>query len=182
MSRAARLRRRVRDLAVASALLTAVGVALAASGHSQAAIAALAAATAGGAAIGFVGSERRRELSRLVAAGQVDEPEVQAFAEQLVSPSRRRRLAEGLRRAARAGQPGLQELTHVRPERAHALHAQLLELAAAFADQSRPIQPESAALCRRLLCEPIVSPLYNAKLPLDELERTLAEIRAGVGD
>jgi hypothetical protein len=182
MSRAAWLRRRARDLAVAAALLVAAGVALAASGRTQASIAVLAAATAGGAAIGFVGTERRRELSRLVVARRIDEPEVQAFAAQLVSPSRRRRLAEGLRRAARAGEPGLQELTHVRPERAHALHAELLDLAAAFADQSRTIRPESAALCRLLLCEPIVSPLYNGKLPFDDLERALDEIRAGVGD
>jgi hypothetical protein len=181
VARAARLRRRSRDLLIASGLLAAVGVALAAGGHAQDAIAVLAATLAGAAAAGLLRSERRRELSLLVAAGRGDAPEARAFAAELLSPARRRRLAEGLRRAARAGEPGLHELTHVRPERAYALHDELVELAAALADESRELRPESAALCRRLLCEPTRSPLYNASLPFEELERTLLEIRAGIG-
>jgi hypothetical protein len=182
IERAARLGGRIRELLTASALLAAPGVALAATGHANAAAAVLAGALAGVSGAAIARSERRRELFRLVAAGRTAEPEVCAFANELVGPTRRRRLAEGLRRAARAGEPGLQELTHIRPERAHALHAQLLELAAAFADQSRALRPESAALCRRLLCEPMVSPLYNTKLPLEELERALEQIRSGISD
>ncbi len=181
VARAAWLRRRARDLVGASALFAAAGIALAAGGHAQDAAAALAAAAAGAAAVGLLRSERRRELSLLVAAGRSDSPEARAFAAQLLSPARRRRLAAGLRRAARAGEPGLHELTHIRPERAYALHGELVELAAAFADESRAVRPESAALCRRLLCEPTLSPLYNASLPFEELERTLDEIRAGIG-
>jgi len=180
MTRAAWLRRRARDLTAASALLAVVGVTLAATGRAQAAVAALVGASVGMVAAGLVRSERRRELAQLVAAGLVDAPDARAFAADIVSPARRRRLAKGLRRAARAGEPGLQELTHVRPERAYALHDELLELAAAFADTSRSVRPESAALCRRLLCEPIESPLYNAALPFEELEHALARIRVGI--
>lgn len=182
IERAARLAGRTRELLAAAALLFAPGIVLAATSHPNAAAAALAAALAGTAGAALARAERRRELFRLVAAGRTNDPAVRAFAHELLKPSWRRRLAQGLRRAARAGEPGLQELTHIRPERASVLHTQLLELAAAIADQTRTLRPESAALCRRLLCEPLVSPLYNASLPLEELERALHEIRAGVGD
>lgn len=181
IERAARLAGRSRELLAASALLLAPGTALAASSHPNAGAAVLTAALAGTVGAAVARAERRRELFRLVAAGRTGDPAVRSFAYELLTPTRRRRLAEGLRRAARAGEPGLQELTHIRPERAHALHTELLDLAAAIADQSRALRPESAALCRRLLCEPIVSPLYNANLPIEELERALHEIRAGVG-
>lgn len=182
IERAARLAARGRELLAASGLLLVAGGALAASSQPHTAAAVLAAALAGTIGAILARAEQRRELVRLLAAGRTSDPAVDALALELVEPTRRRRLAQGLRRAARAGEPGLQELTHIRPERAHALHQQLLDLATAIADQSRTLRPESAALCRRLLCEPIVSPLYNTNLPIEELEQALHEIRAGVGD
>lgn len=180
LERIVRLRRRARDLALASLLLAAFGATVVATGNGKVGVAALVAAAAGVGLAGLVRSERRHELSRLVAAERTASEEVRAFAAQLVSSARRRRLAEGLKRAAAAGRPGLQEFTHVRPDRAHALHDELLELAAAFADPARKVRPASAALCLRLLSEPVASPLYNPQLPEEELERTLRAIRAGI--
>ena len=43
------------------------------------------------------------------------------------------------------------------------------------------VAPASAALCRRMLCEAAVSPLYNASLSEEDLARLLRAISAGVG-
>lgn len=57
------------------------------------------------------------------------------------------------------------------------------ELAAIAHDLSMPatrVQPASVAACRRLLTHAVESPLYNARLPADDLRRTLARIRDGI--
>jgi hypothetical protein len=180
LRRVAALRRRSLDLALAAALVGGAGAAASALGNAQLGVAALIAAATGCGAAALARSERRRVLTCLVAAG-VQEGEARAFAAELVSPTLRRRLARGLERAAAAGRPGLHEFTHMRPERARAFHGELLALASAFADPARSVDAVSAALCRRLLCEPTVSPLYNPGVADQELERTLRAIERGVG-
>jgi hypothetical protein len=174
------LRRRCRDFVGAAALLAAGGIALVALGRADLGAAALIAAGAGLGISGLATSERANLLTRLVASdlGRGN-PEVSAFAHTLTTPRRRRRLARGLELAVRAGRPGLHDFTHVRPDRAYPVRPQLAELAAAFRDPSWRVRPASAALCRRLLCEATVSPLYNPALPEHELARALEAIAAG---
>jgi len=139
-----------------------------------------------GAALGFAiaylaGAERSHLLTRLVAQGDAGLlAEAEAFARKLSAPGMRLRLARGLERAATAGQPGLHEYTWVRPERVFDIRKELLRLAAGFRDLAIPVSPASAALCRRMLCEAAVSPLYNPKIPEAELARLLRVIAAGV--
>ena len=125
-------------------------------------------------------SERSQLLTRLVAQGdQSLFHEAEAFARKVSAPPMRLRLARGLERAAAAGRPGVHEYTWVRPERVFDLREELLRLAAGFRDLGVAVTPASAALCRGLLCDPVVSPLYNPRIPETELERLLGVIAAG---
>ncbi len=175
------LRRRARETVAGAVVLALAGAVFAASGHSQ-----LAFSFAFGAALGFAiaylaGAERSHLLTRLVAQGDAGLlAEAEAFARKLSAPGMRLRLARGLERAATAGQPGLHEYTWVRPERVFDIRKELLRLAAGFRDLAIPVSPASAALCRRMLCEAAVSPLYNPKIPEAELARLLRVIAAGV--
>ena len=175
------LRRRARETVAGAVVLALAGAVFAASGHSP-----LAFSFAFGAALGFAiaylaGAERSHLLTRLVAQGDASLlPEAEAFARKLSAPGMRLRLARGLERAATAGQPGLHEYTWVRPERVFDIRKELLRLAAGFRDLAIPVSPASAALCRRMLCEALVSPLYNPKIPEAELARLLRVIAAGV--
>jgi hypothetical protein len=174
------LGRRHRDLLTGSAVLALAGVVAAALGQSQLAFS-LAFGAAVGLALAYIArSERAHLLTRLVAQG--DDSlfhEAEAFARKLLAPPMRLRLARGLERAAGAGRPGVHEYTWVRPERVYDLREELLRLAAGFRDLGLAVTPASAALCRRMLCEPVVSPLYNPKIPEAELARLLGVIAAG---
>jgi hypothetical protein len=175
------LRRRIRELAVAIVLLSAAGVASAATAHGQVATSLLFAAAVGVAVVALSRGERVHLLTRLVAQGDAERvPEAALFARELVGPARRARLARGLERAAAAGRPGVHDFTHVWPERAYRTRDELLRLASAFRDRTVAVAPASAALCRRMLCEAAVSPLYNASLSEEELARLLRAISAGV--
>jgi hypothetical protein len=126
--------------------------------------------------------DRERLLVRLVAQGDAWRlDEVARFAERLLLPRRRARLARGLALAAEAGEPGVHEYGTIRPERAGAVVEELRSLARAVGDMNVPLQPVAAALCRRLLCDAAMSPLYNPRLPEDDMWRLLAIIRRGVG-
>jgi hypothetical protein len=174
------LRRRCRDFAGAAALLGGGGITLVALGRADLGAAALIAAAAGLGFSGLATSERANLLTRLVASDLGRGiPEVSAFAHTLTTPRRRRRLARGLELAVGAGRPGLHDFTHIRPDRAHPVRPQIADLAAAFRDPSWRVSPASAALCRRLLCEAAVSPLYNPALPEHELVHALEAIASG---
>jgi hypothetical protein len=59
-------------------------------------------------------------------------------------------------------------------------YADLLEeLACELEDRDLELDPASAIACRRLLSEPLVSPLLNSALPSDDLGSWVARIRAG---
>jgi hypothetical protein len=174
------LGRRQRDLLTGSAVLAVAGALAAALGHAQLAFS-LAFGTAVGLAFAYVTrSERSHLLTRLVAQG--DESSVAdagAYARKLSAPSMRMRLARGLERAAAAGRPGVHGYTWVRPDRVFDLREELLRLAEGFRDPGVAVTPTAAALCRRMLCEPVASPLYNPRIPEAELARLLGVIAAG---
>lgn len=175
------LARRCRDLLAGSSILAIVGAVLATLGHSQ-----LAFSSGFGAAVGLAlrylaRSERSHLLTRLVAQGDASLfHDAEAFARKLSAPPMRLRLARGLERAAAAGRPGVHEYTWVRPDRLFDLREELLRLAAGFRDLAVPVTPASAALCRRMLCEPVISPLYNPKIPETELARLLVAIASSL--
>jgi hypothetical protein len=126
--------------------------------------------------------DRDRLLVRLVAQDDAwSLAEVRGFASRLLSPRRRARLARGLALAAAAGEPGLHEYGTIRPERAMAVVEELQWLAGVVADASVPLHPAAAALCRRLLCDAALSPLYNPRIPERDVRRLVAVIRRGVG-
>jgi hypothetical protein len=138
-------------------------------------IGAVAAAALGALALG----DRRRLLVRLVAQDDAwSILEVRDFGRRLLSARERSRLARALAIAADAGAAGVHEFGVIRAERAHRVAGELRELAAAVADLSVPLRPRAAALCRRLLCEAALSPLYNPHVPERDLDRMLALIRA----
>ena len=174
------LTRRRRQVVGAAVLTVAAGAAALGVGRSALGVSLFVAAAFGFAYAWLLELEREAVLTRVVASGFVDAtPEAVRFGWQLVSPARRRRLANGLAVAAAAGRPGLHEYAFVRPERAHAVRSRLEWLAERFRDPAERVSPRSAALCRLLLCEPPASPLYNPALPPAQLERALDLIASG---
>ena len=181
-SRLDTLRRRARDMALAAGLVATTGGVLLGLGRGAAGFACLIAAAFGLGVAGLARGDRSRLLTRLVAEGlDGANQDTRAWAGALVTRARRVRLAKGLERAADAGRPGVHDYVHIRPDRAHAIRDDLLRIASAFRDQARPLAPRSAALCERMLCEAIVSPLYNPQLPETDLVDLLREIESGVG-
>src|SRR5205814_5460541 len=119
-------------------------------------------AAAAGMGAGWAWSERRTLLTRLVAQGDaLTLPAVRAYADRLLG--RRRIIASGLPYAVESCSWPTSEFALVRPERVDAHTERLERLAAAFADLDVPIEPASAALCVRMLREPVSSPLYNVR-------------------
>jgi len=131
---------------------------------------------------GLALDERRRLLMSLVAIGDANSiPEVRALAERLAhDPAERRRVAAALRTAARAGGIGSRAPMVVAPGRVALYAPRLLALADAIGDERRVVTAPAIALCRRLLSDGAVSPLYNPHLPARELERVLAVVEAGI--
>jgi hypothetical protein len=123
--------------------------------------------------VGLSHGDRRRLLVALVAQGDAWSVDgVAALAERLQSPRERRRIADGLRAAADVGQ-GAQLFMIVNPPRADAVRGRLVTLAERFGDPLVSVSAQTAAICRRLLCDAQNSPLYNAHLPEDDLQRVL---------
>ena len=58
--------------------------------------------------------------------------------------------------------------------------ANLRALAGDLAAPTAAIHPPSAVACRRLLTHAVESPLYNPRLPADDLALALKRIRAGI--
>lgn len=124
-------------------------------------------------------ADRRAMLTRLVAQGDaLALPPVRAYAEHLLD--RRVVIAGGLRHVVRSCCGVSGEMTFVQPDRVDVQWRRLERLAAAFADPAVDVQPASAALCVRMLREPTTSPLYNPRLPDEQLDRLLTTIERGV--
>lgn len=121
---------------------------------------------------------RRELIARLVLEREAYVlPEVRRYGSRLVRLSQRQRLAAWLREVvADARLPGSLYL----PERV-ARHARDLDsLARELASPAARVQPTSAVACLQLLTRAVESPLYNARLPADELALALRSIRAGI--
>jgi hypothetical protein len=95
--------------------------------------------------------------------------------------ARRRRLAAGLRRlvAFGDGEFALPGYAASLDERVYQRRGRLLALAEAF-ESAQPIHPASVILLHRLITLPAASPLYNPELGEDVLDLTLHEVEAGL--
>jgi hypothetical protein len=175
------LRARGRHRALLGAALLVLGALLCALGTVAVGIPLLVGATAAALFFALGRDNRTRLLVRLVAqddAWAIDE--VRAAADRLVSVPERRRLAEGLTRAAELATPNRSPASQVDPHRAAAAGPRLLDLAATLGDPAAPVRPPAVALCRRLLSDAVLSPLYNPNLADADLDRVLDRIESAV--
>jgi hypothetical protein len=182
LHRLGELRARGRHLVALTLGLALGGAALIAAVSGRAGVPLLIGAAGALGLLGLCRSDRSRLLVALVAQGDAWALDgVRDAAERLCSPRERRRLARGLRDAAAAGMTGAQLSMMVDPARAGDVRDRLLSLAERLSDPLVKVSAPAAAICRRLLCDPQHSPLYNPHVPerdlarvLDLLERDLA--------
>jgi hypothetical protein len=168
------LRARARHLVSLGLALAALGAALTVAARGRIGVPLLIGAAVSFALWGLCRTDRRRLLVRLVAQGDALALDgVRDIAERLRSPRERRRLASGLRAAAEAGTTGAQISMMVDPARASDVGDRLTALAEAFGDPVVQISAPAAAVCRRLLCDAMHSPLYNPHVPERDLRRVL---------
>ncbi len=180
-ARLAELRRLIRRRAAIGLGLALLGAALVALGAERVGIPLLIGAGAAALLVLVGRDDRRRVLVRLVSqddAGAIEE--VRRAAAWLVTPAERRRTAGGLRRAADAAVPRHAEFSLVDPFRATAVAERLRALASAIDDLAVPVRPPGVALCRRLLSEGNLSPLYNPNIGEIEFERVIERIERAV--
>lgn len=181
-ARLAELRGLIRRRGAIGTALALAGVALVALGDERLGVPLLIGAGAAALLVALGRDDRRRMLVRLVAQDDAwSIEEVRRTGARLVSPPERRRLAGGLRRAAEAAVPRHAEFSLVDPFRATDFGERLFRLAAAVDDDDVPLGAAGAALCRRLLSEGRLSPLYNPNLAESDLDRTIARIERAVG-
>jgi hypothetical protein len=104
-------------------------------------------------------------------------PEVEAYGEHLTRLRHRRTLAQSIRKMIRGA---------LRPDSLYLgdrVVRYARDLEAVARDLQRPnvrVHPVSVARCRRLLTEAAESPLYNPRLPAEEIPQILRRIRAGI--
>jgi hypothetical protein len=99
--------------------------------------------------------------------------------QRLVSAVNRRRLANSLRRAARQG-PGQSRYSALLADRAAAVRAELLELAAMLELAGEP-DASWVGQIRDLMTDGCKSPLFNPDVHISELLATLYYLRAAGG-
>ena len=158
----------------------AAGLAAACFSASHAALgAALVAGSVAALALALLDTTRRRELIAELAlnAHAYSVPAVKRYGESLVAPRGRLRIAAALDRVVRnAGAPGTVYLA----SRVEACRDDIKALATTLrAPGARP-EPTSIALCWRLLTRGAESPLYNRRVPAEELRAALRRIHNGV--
>jgi hypothetical protein len=130
-------------------------------------------------AIGTDLTRRERVATMVLSPELVQLPELAAERRRLQSTRTRRALAAGLRRTADPIQPPRRfDPCPVLVDRVAAVRVELLELADDLEEAHTP-DPTSVALARELLTSG-TSPLYNPNIPADDLQATLARVRAGV--
>jgi hypothetical protein len=106
-------------------------------------------------------------------------PDLAGECRRLQSARTRRGLAAGLRRTADPIQPPRRlDACPLLADRVAPIRHELLELANAL-EQTQTPYPASVALIRELLTSG-TSPLYNPKVPADDLHTSLARARAGM--
>jgi hypothetical protein len=103
-------------------------------------------------------------------------PDLNAYLKKITDHKRRKAMASWIREALReAGQPGSLYLA----ERVRA-HQHQLRILARDLDSEVAIQPRSVATCARLLTAAAESPLYNPRIPTEQLMSILLRIRLGI--
>lgn len=119
---------------------------------------------------------RRELISRLALEPQAYVlPEVERYGATVAS--QRERLAAWLVEIlVDAAHPG----TIYLPDRVARHAGELRSLARELAAPDAAVRPPSAVACRRLLTHAVESPLYNPRLPADDLALALNRIRAGI--
>jgi hypothetical protein len=104
-------------------------------------------------------------------------PEVAAYGTRAAELCQRARLAEWIVEVlAEAGSPHSLYLG----ERVRVVAHELEALAHDLVSPVKSVEPVSAVACRRLLTRMTESPLYNPRLPLEDLQLALHGIRAGI--
>jgi hypothetical protein len=121
---------------------------------------------------------RRERIERLAlepAAYSI--PEVARFGARVAALTERRRLASWIESVACEGGGSVDLHLALRASKyAH----QLQTLARDLAAPSARVDPAMAVACRRLLTQPVESPLYNPNLPEEDLGALLLRIEAGI--
>lgn len=104
-------------------------------------------------------------------------PAVRAFGERLVGIAERRRLAGLIDEL-------ISQIGHAHAlassERLIAYRAELREIARELCDARKTPRPTIVAYCRRLLVRAAESPLYNERIPVEELRTAVRRIRFGL--
>jgi hypothetical protein len=106
-------------------------------------------------------------------------PAVRRFGERIVDPRERRRLAQLIDDLV---DHGGSSLTLGVTERLTTHRTELREIARALANPLNTPRPTIVASCRRLLTRAAESPLYNDRLPDDELTAVVRQIHIGIAD
>jgi hypothetical protein len=171
--------RRVTRLGWAALVLSIVGALLVITGRVVAGCYVLAGALAAVGTAVVIRSDTRRLLTALVAQGDAFSlGPVKHHADRLIAM--RPVVAAGFRDALETMRNPMASVAPFCTERVELYAHRLDRLATAFADQSLHVSPIAAALSVRLLSEPITSPLYNDRLPVQRLDQILAAIERGV--
>jgi hypothetical protein len=131
------------------------------------------------AVMGFCMRASRQELiGRLAARGDAYFiPEVAQYGEQVAAPAQRAVLSRWLREAVDSCGD---HATWYAEERVLAYREEIVTLAREFGAPDAFVSPVSAVACKRLLTRMVESPLYNYKLPPENLRAALFRIRAGI--
>jgi hypothetical protein len=122
---------------------------------------------------------RRRELLSGLAlnSNAYTLPDVRRYGAKLVMYSGRARLAAALERVvSNAGLPG----TYYLNDRVDKFRDDISGLAKALVAPGARVEPTSVARCWRLLTRAAESPLYNGRIPEDDLGFEVKRIRAGI--
>ena len=130
-------------------------------------------------ALALADTVRRRELIATLALNPsaYSVPEVRRYGAGLVLPRGRQRVAAALERVlTHAGTPGSYYLA----DRVHKCRHEIRDLAEALRAPGTRAEPTSVALCWRLLRSAADSPLYNWRIPAEDLRVTVRRIRAGI--
>jgi hypothetical protein len=132
------------------------------------------------AAIALGALNARRELIARLALDPAaySVPEVERYGTRAARPPERARLAAWLEELLTESQ--LPYSLYL-PDRVALVAHELDSIAGRLLSPACTVAPESAVACRRLLTHAVESPLYNPRVPLDELHLTLRRIRAGMG-
>ena len=172
-------RRRVMQLAWAALGLTVAGVLFVVTGRVVPGCCVLACALAAAGTAIVIRSDTRRLLTALVAQGDAfGLSPVRHHADRLAAV--RPVVAAGFRDALETMRNPMAYVAPFCTERVERDAHRLDRLASAFADQDVQVSPIATALSVRLLSEPVTSPLYNDRLPVQRLDHILAAIEYGV--